>query len=62
MLKDIPVEKISAFEAELFEYLVATKDELLSSIRESGVLSDEAAKELTEAIGTVKDKLLGKAD
>ena len=62
MLKDIAVEDISRFESELFEYLVATKDELLSSIRDTGVLSDEATAELTAAINTVKDKFFGKTE
>ena len=60
MLKDIAVEDISSFEAELFEYLVATKDELLSSIRESGTLTDETTKELREAILAVLAKFTGK--
>ena len=62
MLKDIAVEDISRFESELFEYLVATKDELLSSIRDTGVLSDETTAELTAAINTVKDKFFGKTE
>ncbi len=58
LLKEIPVNKISAFEKELFEYLVATKDELLCSIRETGVLTDETTAELKEAIVACKDKFL----
>ena len=58
MLRDIKVEDIRAFESELFEHLVATKDELLASIRETGVLTDESTKELTDAINTVKEKFL----
>ena len=60
MLKEIAVEDVRAFEVELFEYLTATKEELLASIRESGVLTDETTRELTEAIGTVKEKFLNK--
>ena len=60
MLKDIAVEDISRFEAELFEYLVATKEELLASIRETGVLTDETTAELKEAILTVLAKFTGK--
>ena len=60
MLKDIAVEDISRFEAELFEYLVATKEELLASIRETGVLTDETTAELKEAILAVLAKFTGK--
>ena len=59
MLRDIPVERISEFESELFDYLVATKDELLSAIRTTGQLTAESESELKEAIATVKEKLLG---
>ena len=62
MLKDIPVADISAFEEELFEYLVATKDELLSSIRETGELTPETTEELKAAILSVKEKLLSKTE
>ena len=58
MLRDIKVEDIRAFESELFEHLVATKDELLASIRETGVLTEESTAELTAAINTVKEKFL----
>ena len=61
LLKEIPVADISRFEKELFEYLVATKDELLKNIRETGVLTDETTAELKEAILVCKDKFLNKA-
>ena len=61
LLADIKVEDVSRFESELFEYLTATKDELLSSIRETGVLTDETTEELRAAINSVKDKFLGNA-
>ncbi len=61
LLKEIAVEDISRFEKELFEYLVATKDELLSTIRESGVLTAETEAELKNAIQTYKDQFLNKA-
>ena len=56
MLADVPVEKIPDFEKELFEYLVATEDELLASIRETGTLTDEMTKKLEEAINTCKER------
>ena len=61
LLREIPVADISRFEKELFEYLVATKDELLKNIRETGVLTDETTAELKEAILACKDKFLNKA-
>ena len=61
LLKDIEISDIRRFEAELSEYLVATKDDLLSGIRETGALSDEATEELRAAILTCKEKFLGKA-
>ena len=60
LLKEIEVEDIHAFEGELFEYLVATKDALLASIRDTGVLSNESEAELREAIIYTKNKFLGK--
>ena len=56
LLRDIAIEDIKAFEAELSEYLVATKENLLASIRETGVLSDENAAELRAAIEYCKSK------
>ena len=61
LLKDIEISDIRRFEAELCEYLVATKDDLLAGIRETGALSDEATEELRAAILTCKEKFLGKA-
>ena len=60
LLKDVKVEDIGRFEEELFDHLVATKEELLSEIRKSGALSDERAEELREAIVYSKNKFLGK--
>jgi len=61
LLRDIDVADISRFEEELFEYLVATKNELLGEIRDTGVLSDENAALLREAIEATKEKFLNKA-
>ncbi len=58
LLKDIEVADIPRFEKELFDYLVAAKDELLADIRASGVLSDENAEALKEAILVCKEKFL----
>ena len=45
-------------EKYLFEYLVATRAELLASIKESGALSAESEAELKEAINYCKNKFL----
>ena len=60
MLADVEAEDIGAFEDALFDYLVATKDELLASIRETGAISAESEAELKEAILNCKSKFLGK--
>ncbi len=60
LLKDIAVEDIKRFEEELFEYLIASKDELLRGIRESGNLSPQAEEELKDAIIHAKEKFLNK--
>ena len=60
LLSDISIEDIKDFERELCEYLVAAKAELLSSITETGSLSDETTQELREAIVACKNKFLGK--
>ena len=59
MLRDVAIESISSFESDLFEYLTATKDSLLESIRTSGVISPEAEIELKEAINHCKEKYVG---
>ena len=58
MLRDIPVDKISEFERELFEYLTATKEELLSDIRTTGQLSEENEAELKRSIESCKAKFI----
>ena len=60
MLKEIAVEDVGAFEAELFEYLTASCDELLSKIRESGTLTEESEAELRAAIKHAKNKFTNK--
>ncbi len=58
LLSDVPTEKIAAFETELFEYLTATKEDLLDAIKTNGVLSPEIEAELKEAILACKAKFL----
>jgi F-type H+-transporting ATPase subunit alpha len=61
LLKDIPVSDISRFEKELFEYLVATKEDLLKEIRTTGVMTAESEAALKEAIIACRNKFTGKA-
>lgn len=56
LLSDVAVEDVPAFESELYEYLTATRDDLLSAIRTTGALSDENAEELKAAILSCKEK------
>ncbi len=59
LLKKVPVSDIHRFEEELFEYLKATKDEMLSTIRDTGALSPETEEELKAAITACLAKFLG---
>ena len=61
LLKDIPVADVRRFEGDLFEYLKAAHDDLLATIRTTGQLSDDSARELTGAIETMKEKFLNPA-
>ena len=56
LLSDVAVEDIKRFEGELFEHLVATKDDLLATIRESGRLEPETEDALRAAILEFKAK------
>ena len=56
MLKDIPIEKITEFERELFGYLSINKEPLLSDIRTTGQLSEENEAELKASIESCKAK------
>jgi F-type H+-transporting ATPase subunit alpha len=59
LLKDVPVEDIGRFDDELFSYLVATKDDLLKKIKETGILDKDSEDELVSAIHTCLGKFLG---
>jgi len=56
LLSDVAVEDIKRFEGELFEHLVATRDDLLATIRESGRLEPETEDALRAAILEFKAK------
>ncbi len=57
LLFDVKVEDIHRFEEALFEHLTANEDALLASIRDTGVLSDENAEVLKNAVATCKKNL-----
>ncbi|MFB9310428.1 F-type H+-transporting ATPase subunit alpha [Agromyces hippuratus] len=52
-LDEVPVEDILRFESELHDFL-ARNTEVLNSLRETNVLSDETAAELAAAVDTFK--------
>ena len=54
-LDDISVEKVSEFESNLFDYLEANASDQLSSIKESGDLSDDTSKSLDRLISDFKN-------
>ena len=61
MLADIPVDRISAFEEELFSVLSATQDELLHDILTARKLTDELADRIRAVILACKEKFLKNA-
>ncbi len=54
LLADVAVEDVHAFEKALFEHLTANEEELLSDIRKTGVLSEENAERLKNAVEACK--------
>ena len=54
-LDDIEIEKVSEFESNLFDYLDANASDQLSSIKESGDLSDGTSKSLDKLISDFKN-------
>ncbi|MGB5794724.1 MAG: F0F1 ATP synthase subunit alpha [Mycolicibacter algericus] len=53
-LDSVPVEDVGRFESELLDHIRASEGELLSGIRESKKLSDEASEKLVEVINQFK--------
>jgi len=54
-LDDIEIEKVSEFESNLFDYLEANASDQLSSVKESGDLSDDSSKSLDKLISDFKN-------
>ena len=59
-LLDVPVEDITRFETEFFEFLDTKYPNIPATIRETKVIDDKTAIELNGAIGEFKQKFLGK--
>ncbi|MGH9208377.1 MAG: F0F1 ATP synthase subunit alpha, partial [Acidimicrobiales bacterium] len=53
-LDSVPVEDISRFETEFLDHVRASEENILSEIRESQKLSEEAADKLTEVVKSFK--------
>jgi F-type H+-transporting ATPase subunit alpha len=53
-LDSVPVEDVSRFEAEFLDHLRASEEGILTNIRESGKLGDEASDKLEGAINQFK--------
>ncbi|MBR4305787.1 MAG: F0F1 ATP synthase subunit alpha, partial [Ruminiclostridium sp.] len=49
-LKDIPLEKVSAYEKDLYKYLEETHPDIPASIREEKVLTPETEEKLKKAL------------
>jgi F-type H+-transporting ATPase subunit alpha len=47
---DVPVNKVTAVEAQLVEYLAGQHEKTLAAIKKTGVLSDDLKKELNKAL------------
>ncbi len=55
LLDDVPVNKVSAFEAELRKYLASNQRDLMSEITANPVWSPELQERVRAAVGTFKD-------
>ncbi|BAX93794.1 F0F1 ATP synthase subunit alpha [Mycobacterium shigaense] len=53
-LDSVPVEDVRRFETELLDHVRASEEQILTGIRDSGKLSDEAAEELEKIINNFK--------
>lgn len=56
-MDDIPLEKISAFETDLVEYVKNNKPEVLTKIAETGLLDEQTEADLVAVITACKDTL-----
>jgi F-type H+-transporting ATPase subunit alpha len=61
-LDDVPVGEVRRFETEFLQYVRHSHAEVLTGIRDTGLLSDDAAAGLTDAIARFKQLFLAKDD
>ena len=59
-LSEVPVERISEFEQELFEYLTVQQSAIPAEIRSTKVLTKENEAELRQAIEVCKERFIKK--
>lgn len=57
-LSDVPVEELTAFEGELFDYIEGAHPEIYASIRETKDLLPETVKAMAAAIEECKARFL----
>lgn len=60
LLAEVPVDRIGAFEAELFDYLTVQCPSILKSIRNTGELTENTEEELQQAIAACKEQFVAK--
>ncbi len=60
LLSEVPVERISEFEQELFEYLTVQQSAIPAEIRSTKVLTKENEAELRQAIEVCKERFIKK--
>ena len=58
LLRDVPLEDIKSFEDDLYEYLLSQREDIISAIRDTGVISEETDKALRDAIEHCKAKFV----
>ncbi len=62
LLKDVPVERVREYESGMYDYLDIHANETMREIRDTGILTDDAANALDTAIRAYTDSFLGGHD
>lgn len=57
-LKEIPLDAVSRYQYDLFDYIDSSYSEITDSIKSSGILDDEAKKKLDEALKEFNKKFI----
>ena len=58
MIDDLPIERIQAFEADLYTWIENAHPSILKEIREKRELSDDLKKTMTAALKEFKDRFV----